>query len=160
MQLTSMSNPFPKVSPRRKLMKEEIELRERSETEISPLWKIVTVASYFVIVAAGITTSICIGSLLAAFTNNCVLYARITVRGLDEIAASGQNLTLYDDNIVVEQYGALADCTFTEYCSAASAIFGGMWGIMFLQCGRGGITKRRYFYCCRLKIPGHVSEIV
>lgn len=136
-------NPHNNPARKKVFIREEIELCERADSEISPCWKIITVLSYFCIVISGMATSIAIGSLLAAFNNNCVLYARLTVRGLDEIVLGGGNLTLYDDNIVIEQYGSLYDCTFSEFCSVASAIFGGVWGIMFLQCGKGGITKRR-----------------
>lgn len=149
MQLADLSNPSfpsPTVSVRKQFVRQEIEFRERSESEISPWWKIVTVSTYFLIVAGGIITSITIGTLLAAFQDKCLFYARFTLRGLDQIVASGGNLTLTSENIVDAQYNSASnsDCRFCEYWSAASTVFAGIWGIMFLQCGRGGVTGRRY----------------
>ncbi|CAL8121748.1 unnamed protein product [Orchesella dallaii] len=144
-ELSTFSNPYTgSTAPnhrRKKFIKEEIELRDRAESDISPYWKILTLLSYLMTAIGGITTSISIGSLLAAFHNNCVLYGRLTMRGLDEVAASG-NRTLYEENIANESYGLLADCTYCEYCSAASTVVGTALGCMFFQCGRGGVTGK------------------
>lgn len=123
---------------KKEVINEEFELRDRPASEISHWWKSLTLCSYFTICVSGIASSISIGDLLAAFENKCMYYAKLTLKNLNKLEGR-RNLT--EDNIIVE-WGDRYDCHYCEYFSASSVVFGGILFVLFLQNGRGGVTKR------------------
>ena len=114
---------------------EEFKLRDLPKGQaISCWWLTLPVIYYLAVIAGGVIASISVGDVTAAFDNNCVFYANITLKGLDLLNGT----TLTRDNVDVTSWGDMDSCLFPEYTSVACVMYAGVLLVMVLQCGRGG----------------------
>lgn len=109
----------------------KISILEKQESEVSYCWKAWMIFSYIIILISGIATSLAIGSIIKMFGNECILYSFPT-----EVSVTGNNtiIILSKDNY----WGNMSYCNFCQFCPVASVIFAGIWGVLFVMCGRGG----------------------
>jgi hypothetical protein len=121
-------------------VREEVELRGRPASEISHWWRTLTLVSYLTVAGSGIALSISTGDILAAFENKCILYSKLLLINLNAVA----NNTLSVDNIQVDGWSEINDCYLCEYAAASSVLFSGILFVLFLQCGKGGVSEKRY----------------
>jgi len=110
----------------------KISILEKHESEVSYCWKALMIFSYVIILISGIASSLAIGSVVKMFGNECVLYSSPTL-------LSVVNKSISIDTSSTEFYwGAMSYCNFCQFCPVASVIFAGIWGVLFVMCGRGG----------------------
>jgi len=125
----------------RTFIKAEVELRGRPESEISHWWRTITLLSYLAVSCSGIALSISTGDILAAFENKCILYSKLSLQNLDTVPI---NKSLAWSNLEQDKWSDIYDCNLCEYSGASSVLFGGVFFVMFLQSGKGGLTGRRF----------------
>jgi len=132
----------------------KISILEKQESEVSYCWKACQLFSYILVVISGIATSLAIGSLLRAFQNECILYSQYQVDSVD----------IDNKTISVKSLGSLGTamsyCNFCQFCPVASVIFAGIWGTLFVMCGKGGNASQNLPQPWRIVPPAFLFNLV
>jgi hypothetical protein len=114
----------------------KISILEKDESEVSHCWKYCQIFSYVMVIISGIATSLAMGSVQRMFKHECLLYADLAV-------TTPNNWTIEITHHTASRWGSATHCGFTQYCPVASVIFAGIWGTIFVMCGRGGASSRK-----------------
>jgi len=115
----------------------KISILERDESEVSHCWKYCQLFSYILVVISGVATSFSMGTLQRIFHHECILYADLAV-------AWGKNWTILIVPHSASRWGTASHCAFCQFCPVSAVIFAGIWGTIFVICGRGGASSRKY----------------
>lgn len=127
------------MEPSKRMLKPPIKISilEKHESEVSYCWKALMIFSYVIILISGIASSLAIGSIIKMFGNECILYSAPT-------SVSVINKTISITDATYTYWGEMSYCNFCQFCPVASVIFAGIWGVLFIMCGRGGNADSKY----------------
>lgn len=134
------SQPFPLIvltMERRPPVK--ISILEKDESEVSHCWKYCQIFSYIMVIISGIATSLAMANVQGIFHHECLLYADLAISTSPE-----NNWTIIITPHAASRWGSSSHCDFTQYCPVASVIFAGIWATIFVMCGRGGASSRKW----------------
>ncbi|CAL8121752.1 unnamed protein product [Orchesella dallaii] len=128
--------PPPRSRLTKKVLAEELELRDLPTGKaVSCWWITLPIFYYLAVIAGGVMCSISVGDVVAAFDNNCIFYANVTLKGLDLL---NNTKSLTRDNVEILDWGDMDACLFPEYTSVACIMYAGILLVMVLNFGRGG----------------------
>ncbi len=116
------------------LLEQYITLYEKRWQNVFLGWKYFQILIYFLATIFGVLAGFCWTRINYSFDDDCFLYSNVTLltRGsYDETKGS-------DVNKEISQFGKDTYCSYCQYVSVCSVLFGAIWLTFFTMCGRGG----------------------
>ncbi|CAG7832925.1 unnamed protein product [Allacma fusca] len=131
----------------------KISILEKPSEDVSYCWKACQLFSYVIVVISGIATSMAIGNIQRMFHDECVLYSNLTVTKV----VNGSEIHLLPAD---QHWGSRDKCNYCQFLPVASVICAGIWGTLFVMCGRGGNSSRNLPQPWRIVPPAIVFNFV
>jgi len=147
---SSSSNPKRILKPKPPI---KISILEKQESEISYCWKAWMIFSYLIVVISGIATCLSVGSTSKVFGNSCILYATP-----ENVVAVNKTISI--PSTTDDHWGSMSYCNFCQFMPVASVMFGGIWLVLFVMCGRGGNADSNLPQPWRIVLPAIIFSFI
>lgn len=127
-------------------------LEERSENEISPLWRWLQIIFYLCYICLGILLSYYFSSAVYLFQSNCILQTRIDFYE-DSSGKMTPNINLYNLHSTYK-------CHIVIYVPIIIIAFSGFFMVLFFMCGRGGAGNAAFKHAWHLVLPAMIFNFI